>query len=200
MWLFVLSLIVALQATPPVQPPLVLNGKVERIEYCGDDPDVDMTHVQIAFTVENRGTAPVMFYKGDKRVTFVAGAENADALRAKRYSVQLDVFDMVQTDKKTADASDFVTIQNGQPFSFTRMVAIPVLTQGSKLHGQPAGLETGRSVLQVHVENWPYSLHEAHVWRTRLEDKGLLWFQPLDSEPIPIDVPADRPHSNCDQN
>jgi hypothetical protein len=184
----------ALLAAGIVDVQLVLNAKVVQAEYCVADPDADTLRLHLAFTVENRGDAPIVWYLGDKRIPRIEAAESAEALTGNTPAFSMDLTDISNTEGVRLAPKDFVVLPPGESIAFTKDVWLPVPSPGSTGTGL---LQPGHYVARLQVLNWNLSDEEAARWTTKFQQQGTLWVKPLFSEPIPLDVQADHKRRHC---
>lgn len=155
---------------------LQLTASIIDQRYCSDGGLM----FTLRYDFHNRKGETILF---DKRSSIIPGydiSRNARLAAAGKHRIFVEYFlgidGKLLTLDPTPDISQFVTLKAGESYSSDHQFR--VLSDEK--------LKPGSYVLQFSVTTWHYLKASNIVWREKWRDKGYLWTNFLESQPMPF--------------
>ena len=156
---------------------LELTASIIDQRYCSDGGLI----FRLRYNFRNKKGETILF---DKRSSIVPGYEisrNAQLAAAGKHKISvhylLGIDGKLLTLDPNPDISQFVTLKAGESYSSDHEF---------RVLGSDEKLEPGGYVLQFSVITWNYEAASNIAWREKWRDKGYLWTNFLESQPMPF--------------
>lgn len=172
------------------EPSLALTAEVASMTYCSGDDEVATMQIELRLRYTNLVSQPAILYRGSGDIMKVI-------LSRTEREAELGHIDFEMTLSNYAQGSDKVHFSSPPNASFTRLRKaeflevrrmVPIPFKRRKGTGQYGGVTQGKHVLQVVTSIWPDSRSAAETLRRKWSDKGMLWFHPVTSVPMPFEI------------
>jgi hypothetical protein len=196
---------VAESTTQQTQKPAPLNLRlnISDSRYCVGDDEIDGLQLKLRFVFENRSTGPVILFKRSPTPTRVMIARNLGDASAQQYELDFTMtwYSERSSDdgsacyKEVAPGNCFVTIAAGS--SYETDGEVRVLAVRGDSNDVPGAVKSGEHVLQLVIPTWDESAKLAQEVAGRWHSHGVLWYQPLTSEPLTFTIDKERTVVEC---
>lgn len=179
--------------------PLQLTASIINQKYCVGDAELDVLGINVRLTFTNIGRQPLILYKGSSLVSRIMISRNQEDAAARRFEVDATFTHVTTGGRKRIDepvpGKLFVILPPGGSFETETGASVFVAREESgKIEGS---VKSGDHVLLVEVATWTGSKELAERLRTRWQRYGLLWYEPVISQPLPFKVEKRRVVENC---
>ena len=149
-----------------------LTASILDQRYCTDGGLI----FRLRYDFRNKKGETILF---DKRSSIVPGytiSRNAQLAAAGKHKISVHYLLGID-DNPNPDISQFVTLKAGESYSSDHQF---------RVLGSDEKLEPGGYVLQFSVITWNYETASNIAWREKWRDKGYLWTNFLESQPMPF--------------
>ena len=180
--------------------PLRLAIDIIGAKYCRGDDELDVLHLDIQLRYTNVSEQSIILYRGSKLILrqFISRNEK-DALDGiHEAELKFTVYPLGVPTIKGGVAplpASFVILRSGKSYEIRSSTTIIVLRNDEDRI--PGAIGSGDHVLQVKVATWTGSKELAERLRKRWQRYGLLWYEPVISQPLPFKVEKRRVVENC---
>jgi hypothetical protein len=206
----ILSLIISLVITPMASAkpevgvsrivnrdsPLQLTASVTNQRYCKGDGEYDSLRLTTHLRFKNVSDQRVILYKGSNTVIRTTVGSSVEDIENER------LLDDLKFSVYTQGGYDIDTPSPGQAFiilppggSFEKDADTVVMV--SKKAKVGAVMPGGKYYMQVTVSTFHETEDLARQLYRRWKSYGELWFDPISSMPVRLNVPANRDKSDC---
>jgi hypothetical protein len=165
---------------------LQLTASITGERYCTLNGSVDFLQLTLRLKYMNTGSRKMILYKGNRlfyQVFVNRSNEDAAARKSELRTTHSRYFD--EEPEKilgSAPGSVFTTISPGASYETRQIISLPVAHDGNGLYNVSIG--AGEHVLSVAASTWYESKKIADTLRDRWRSRGLLWTNPLFSNPV----------------
>lgn len=179
--------------------PLQLIMKILDEGYCIGDSELDGLWLKVRLVYTNAGKEPIILYKGSTEIARLMISHNLTEAAAKRFEVNSSLTQITSGGencyKGSVPTSCFVSIpQRGSYEVETTVQLFVVRGDAREITG---AVKSGDHVLQVEVPTWHESNQLADELSSRWQRNGMLWHEPVMSEPIRFTVTKDHKVVDC---
>jgi hypothetical protein len=175
---------------------LQLTAAIGSQRYCKEDGDYDSLGLKLRLRFKNVGDQKVILYKGSESVIRTTVGPSIEDVESGRLlsDIKFSVY--------TQGGYKIDTPSPGQAFiilppdgTFEKETETVVMV--AKKAGAGAVLPGGKYYVQVTVSTFPETQDLARELRRRWAESGVLCFDPIQSQPIRLNVPASWEKSIC---
>ncbi|HEX8722966.1 MAG TPA: hypothetical protein VF736_20270 [Pyrinomonadaceae bacterium] len=184
----------------PGQQPLTLTAEVVGRRYCAGNR-LNILQLRVRLRYRNDGGQKLIVYRGKNFFyqTKIRGGGGSAAGQSRPYEVVVlnSRFNDAESEAVNARSPGgaFVTLPPGGTYETEMVVGVGVT---------PAGLERGANsvapgehTLQIVASSWYESRRLGEELRGRWRGSGLLWIDPVVSQPLKFDAGGDEPATAC---
>lgn len=165
---------------------LELSSGLADQRYCVGDSGVDFLHLEIQLRFTNVGNQKLILYTGNNLFFAVWIKPNQDQAGAARYVMKTTASRFLQMTPEDVDRpapnKDFVFLSPRESFETVIAISLPVAREESRR--SPGSINNGEHLLYISASTWYESRRLGEQLRGRWQRKGMLWLDPLDSEPF----------------
>jgi hypothetical protein len=182
------------------QPDLQLTASIVNQQSCAVSENLDTLRLTLQLRYTNAGREKLILYRGNRlffQIFINRGGEDvAAAGRNELRATHSRYFDE-QPEKISAPAPGgvFTTLAPGATFETRQVIQVPVARTGAALYN--VSIPEGEHVLSVAASTWYESKKLAEELRERWRSRGLLWTDPLVSNPVAFSVGKTRATVTC---
>ena len=182
------------QARP--QPPLSLTAEVVGRRYCAGDK-LNILQLSIRLRYQNAGGRRLIVYRGKNFFYQTKVRGGGGASRPYEVVVTNSRFNDAQAEDVGGrrPGGAFVTLAPGATYETTIVVGVGVTPGGSER--LPNSIAPGEHTLQIIVSSWYESRKLAEELRGRWQGAGLLWIDPVATEPLKFVAGGEAPAAAC---
>lgn len=184
-------------ATDDKQASLKLTAEVVGRRYCAGDK-VNILQLSLRLRYRNEGAQRLIVYRG-KNFFYQTKIRPAGATPGRQYEV-------VVTNSRYNDAQSepvdgrrpggaFVTLPPGGSFDTAVVIGVAVTPEGAPRFAN--SVEPGEHTLQIVASSWYESRKLAEELRARWRGDGLLWIDPVVTQPLKFNAGGDAPAAAC---
>jgi hypothetical protein len=192
------SIVVAAAQPKPLRKPLELTVEIVSQSYCAVNQDFSSLDLKLKLRFRNSGSQKLILYKGHDFFyqTKIRSAPGNPSGQYEVWVVNSRYFDEeVEGIDQTSPGKVFVTLPPGGVYSTEIMVGVGVVTQG--VDRGDSSIRDGNHTLQLIASTWYQSRAMAQKLRQAWQRKGLLWSEPLDSQPVYFLAHSPRVSAPC---
>jgi len=182
-----------------VQKKAQLELTTSIIEQYSCAPDLLALHLRLTYT--NTGKQPIILDKVSATIVdrYIVSLSTKDAAM-KNYQQEVRAEDLGNNygldPKARPELSHFIIIGPGEAHSVDGPWTTASLVINNGEIQTKGGLVKGTYFLQVQVDTWSYLSDEKQL-RSRWQDRGYLWSEPLTSVPQTFTIEGSRPLKKC---
>jgi hypothetical protein len=185
-------------AEPDDRQPLRLTAEVVGRRHCAGGA-LDILQLSVRLRYRNVGSRKLIVYRGKNLFYQTRIRGGAGGPQARRYEVVVTNSRYNDAEAEPVDArrpgAAFVTLRPGGTYETDIVVGVGV-TRGGAERGANA-ITPGGHTLQVVASSWYESRRLAERLRERWRDAGLLWIEPVATEPLAFDAAPAAPPAPC---
>jgi hypothetical protein len=165
---------------------LQLTTSITEKRYCTLNERIDALQLTLRLNYTNTGSRKIILYKGNRlfyQVFVSQSREEAAARKSELRTTHSRYYD--EEPEKIVDSapgSVFTTLSPGASYETKQIISLPVARAGNGLDNVSIG--AGEHVLSVAASTWYESKKIADTLRERWRSRGLLWTNPLFSNPV----------------
>lgn len=178
---------------------LKLTTRVLNQRLCVGDSEVSTLVIRLRLHYSNESQCPIILYKGSNQAPSIMVSETAtDALAGKlELSLSLTMLSSGKPEITRTQRLDdsFVVLAKGSSFETNSEIPIPFAVDDQTV--PPGAIKKGEHVLQLKVITWPESLDLAKQLGAQWRDRGYLWHEVVQSEPMPFRIEQQAKLENC---
>jgi hypothetical protein len=179
--------------------PLHLIMKIVDEGYCIGDSELDGLWLKVRLVYTNEGKEPIILYKGSTAISRLMISHNLAEAAAKRFEVNSSLTQITSGGencyKGSVPTSCFVSLQPRASYEVETTVQLFVVRGDAR--EITGAVKSGDHVLQVEVPTWHESNELAKQLSSRWRRNGMLWCEPVTSEPIQFTVTKDHKVVDC---
>jgi hypothetical protein len=178
---------------------LTLTVEVLRQRYCAAGADAASLETKLKLRYVNSGNEKLILYKGhdlfyQTRIRSVPKHEDTRPyeitfLNSRYFDEEFEAID------EPAPSRVFVILDPGATFERELVVGIGVVGDGANQGA--ASVKAGSHTLQLIVSTWYKTISLAQKLRERWKQKGYLWFQPLRTNPVALNIEVPKSLPQC---
>ena len=176
----------ALAAQPkPLKKPLEFSAEIISQSYCAVNQDFSSLDLKLRLRFRNIGNQKLILYKGHDFFyqTKIRSAPGSPSGPYEVWVVNSRYFDEeVEGIDQASPGKVFVTLRPGGVYSTEIMVGVGVVSE--RVDRGDSSIRDGDHTLQLIASTWYQSRAMAQKLRLAWQRKGLLWSDPLDSQPV----------------
>jgi hypothetical protein len=180
------------------QPALRLTAEVVGRRYCAGNK-LNILQLSIRLRYQNAGSQKLIVYRGKNFFyqTRIRGGTGAAPSRPYEVVVTNSRFNDAQAEDVNGrkPGSAFVTLSPGGTYETTVVVGVGVTPEGFERF--PNSVAPGEHTLQLIVSSWYESRKLAEEMRARWQGAGLLWIDPVATQPLKFVAGDDAPAAAC---
>lgn len=169
---------------------LTLTTALLTQRFCVGDGEVSTLLMSLRLHYSNTGQRPIILYVGgNEAASILVSRTVADAVAA-RHELSLSPTILRSRDRQMTETQrldhSFLILAKGSSFDTETEVAIPFAANDQT---NPVGtVMAGDHVLEIKAITWPESVELAEVLGKRWKQRGLLWREVVQSEPMPFRI------------
>jgi hypothetical protein len=169
----------------PLKKPLELSAEIISQSYCAVNQDFSSLDLKLKLRFRNTGSQKLILYKGHDffyQTKFRSAPGNPSG-PYEVWVVNSRYFDEeVEGIDQTSPGKVFVTLPPGGVYSTEIIVGVGVVSE--RVDRGDSSIRIGDHTLQLIASTWYQSRALAQKLRQAWQRKGLLWSDPLDSQPV----------------
>ena len=171
------------------------TARVVGRRYCAGDKS-DILQLRVRLRYQNVGSERLIVYRG-KNLFYQTKIRGASGGKQYEVVVLNSRFNDAQAEPVSGarPGGAFVTLSNGGAFETELVVGVAVARSGAERAAN--SVAPGEHTLQIVASTWYESRKLAEELRARWRGAGLLWFDPVATEPLKFDAGLDEPASAC---
>jgi hypothetical protein len=178
----------------PAKPSLELTAEIIRQNYCVANSDSLMLEMDLKLRYRNAGNQKLILYRGHD-LFYQTRVRSAAGGAAQPYEVLFLNSRYFDQEPESIDQASpgkvFVSLSPGAVYERKLLVGMALVPEGAGRAS--SAIAAGDHTLQLIVSTWYKPRSLAEKLHKQWERNGLLWFDPLVSEPIHF--LAERPRS-----
>lgn len=178
---------------------LQLTTKILSKEYCKGDSELDGVRLKLRLIYTNKSKQNLLLFKGSRLVSRIMISRDSEKAAANHFEVNSLLTQVTNGGgdcyKGAVPSECFVVLPPGASYG-TDAVAGTFAVRGD-VREVVGAVKSGNHVLQVEVITWQETNELAKELRARWLWSGLLWYEPVTSEPVAFTIPRFRRVVDC---
>jgi len=168
-------------------------------KLCLGDGEVSTLQTRLRLHYSNAGQRPIILYKRSNEGASIIVSRTAVDADASRHELNLSPTILRSREPRLTETQrldhSFIIMPQGSSFDTETEVAIPFAANDQST---PAGtIKAGEHVLQIRVITWPGSIDLAETLGKRWKQRGYLWHEVVQSEPMPFRIEQQAKLEDC---
>jgi len=168
-------------------------------QYCIGDAELDGLRLKVRMVYTNQSEEKIILYKGSTAISRLMISRNLADVAARRFEVNSSLTQVSsggeQCYKGRVPSSCFVSLQPNASYEADALVGLFVVRGDAR--DIAGAVKSGDHVVQVEVPTWNESDELAKELSIRWQRHGVLWVQPVISEPLQFTAKKEHSVRDC---